>query len=294
MPLSTSPVTSEVVTALGPVPTRVRGAVDPGGVAVLCVHAGLLTGRLWDAMVEHVGGGAAVIVPDLPLGAHRSAVPDRSLLTLPHLADALVEVLDAVGASRVVVVGNDTGGALSQVLAARHPARVAGLVLAGCEVLEHLPPPAIRPFVAAARWRWSMRLVVRLLAWPPVLADAGPLNVFSARGLGREHVAGLVAPALGDEEVLDDLRALFRSLRPETLLRASARLGRLESRAVVVWPRRDPFFTPRDGRRLAALLGTQVRWTERARTFVPWDRPDAVAAAVGDVLGRVAAGVRWK
>ncbi len=81
--------------------------------------------------------------------------------------------------------------------------------------------------------------------------------MLSARGLGLEHVAELLAPALADDAVLDDLRALFRSMAPETLLRASAGLGHLDGRAEVVWPTRDPFFTRRDGRRFAALLGTQ-------------------------------------
>lgn len=286
MATSTPPTVLEVPTALGGVPTRVLGDAHP--TAVLFVHGALMTGSFWGPTIEHLADGQRAVVPDLPLGAHRRPVPDRSLLTLAHLADALIEVLDAVGASRVVVVGNDSGGALSQVLAARHPDRVAGLVLAGCEVLEHLPPPALRPFTAAARRRWSMRAAVRLLAWPPVLADAGPLNVLSSRGFGRDHVAALTAPALGDDEVLDDLRALSRSLSPATLLRASAGLGHLGSRAEVVWPRRDPFFTAGDGRRLAALLGTQVRWAQRAGTLLPWDRPDEVARAVDAVLERVA------
>lgn len=45
-----------------------------------------------------------------------------------------------------MVVGNDNGGAMSQVFASEHPGRVTGLVLAGCEVLEHFPPPVFTLF----------------------------------------------------------------------------------------------------------------------------------------------------
>ena len=67
-------------------------------------------------------------------------------------------------------------------------------------------------------------------------------------------------------------------------LGASSRLGYLQGHAAVVWPRHDIFFTARDGRRAAALLDTQVVWADRARTFVPVDRPDLVAAAVQRIL----------
>jgi pimeloyl-ACP methyl ester carboxylesterase len=96
----------------------------------------------------------------------------------------------------------------------------------------------------------------------------------------QELTAGLV----DDPEVRADLAAFIRSLRREDLLRASSLLGRLHGRAEVVWPRRDVFFPPGDGRRLAALLDTEVVWADRARTFVPVDRPDLVAAAVRRVL----------
>jgi pimeloyl-ACP methyl ester carboxylesterase len=51
-----------------------------------------------------------------------------------------------------------------------------------------------------------------------------------------------------------------------------------------VWGRRDRIFPPRDAERLAALLGTTVTWLDDAATFVPLDRPDAVADAVLGLL----------
>ena len=38
------------------------------------------------------------------------------------------------------MVGNDTGGAMSQILAANHPERVERLVLTNCDTFEHFPP----------------------------------------------------------------------------------------------------------------------------------------------------------
>ncbi len=277
---------SEVATHLGPVPVRRVGAGPP----VLCVHGAFVDSRIFDATALLLADDATVVLPDLPQGAHRRAVPDRGRLHAEGIADALAEVVEAVGLGPAVVVGNDNGGALSQVFAARHRERVAGLVLAGCEVLEHFPPPAFAPFVAGARWPATLAGFARLLRVPAVLAEPGPLNVLTSRGFGRSYVQEVTAGILDDAEVRKDLAAFIRSLQPELLLRASSHLGSLHGRAEVVWPKRDPFFSARDGRRMAALLDTRVVWAERARTFVPVDRPDLVAAAVRRVLRTTATG----
>lgn len=269
-----------VLTRLGPVPVRLVGQGPP----VMCVHGAFVDSRIFDATAELLSEVATVVLPDLPQGAHRCAVPDRGLLDADGIADALADVLADIGLGPAVVVGNDNGGAMSQVLAARHPDRVAGLVLAGCEVLEHFPPRAFAPFVVGARWPVTLAGFARLLRVPALLAEPGPLNIFTVRGFGRSYVEDVTAGVVDDSDIRDDLAALIRSLRPETLLRASSRLGYLQGHAAVVWPRRDIFFPARDGRRAAALLDTQVVWADRARTFVPVDRPDLVAAAVRSVL----------
>ncbi len=270
----------DVSTRLGPVPVRLVGQGPP----VLCVHGAFVDSRIFDATAKLLSESATVVLPDLPQGAHRRAVPDRNLLHAGGIADALADVLAEVALGPAVVVGNDNGGAMSQIFAARHPDRMAGLVLAGCEVLEHFPPAAFAPFVFGAQWPVTLAGFARLLRVPALLAEPGPLNIFTVRGFGRSYVHEVIAGILEDPEVREDLAAFIRSLRPEVLLGASSRLGYLQGHAAVVWPRHDIFFSARDGRRAAALLDTNVVWADGARTFVPVDRPDLVAAAVQRVL----------
>ena len=42
----------------------------------------------------------------------------------------------------MTLVGNDTGGALCQFVAVRHPERVGRLVLTNCDAFERFPPAA--------------------------------------------------------------------------------------------------------------------------------------------------------
>jgi pimeloyl-ACP methyl ester carboxylesterase len=273
----------EVHTRVGPVPVRVVGDGPP----VLAVHGALVDGRIWDPMAALLAPHARVLLPDLPLGAHRRAVPDRSRLSPPEVAAALADVLDGLGVATATVVGNDTGGALSQMFAAEHPERVHALVLAGCDAFEHFPPPLLRPLPALLAVPGATALLVRLLGIPAVLADPGRLNVFTTRGFGRPLVADLLAPARTDPAVRADLTALVRRMhRSQTM---GAVEGLRGVRGAVVWGRRDRIFPPGDAVRLAALLGTTVTWLEDALTFVPVDRPDAVAGAVLRLLAQAPA-----
>jgi pimeloyl-ACP methyl ester carboxylesterase len=277
-----------VPTRVGPVPVRVVGTGPP----VLAAHGLLTDGRLWAGVAEQLGETVQLVLPDLPLGAHRTPVPDRSRLTPVDVADALFDVLDQLALDEAVLLGNDTGGALIQIGASRRPDRVAGLVFAGCDAFDHFPPPLLRPLPALAALPGFTAAFVRALAVPPLLADPGPLNLFTRRGVGRELTADLLRPARSDPAIREDLRAFVRRVRPPTLIRASDRLAAVGRPAAVVWGRRDRVFPPRDARRLAALLDTTVTWLDDALTFVPLDRPDAVADAVRDVVLRGSARVR--
>lgn len=274
----TTPI--EVPTRVGPVPVRTAG----DGPAVLAVHGALVDGRLWDGTARLLVPHARVLVPDLPLGAHRRAVPSRSRLTPEEVAGALVDVLDGLDLDRAVLLGNDTGGALAQLAAAGAPERAAGLVLAGCDAFEHFPPPLLHALPALAALPGTTALLLRTLAVPALFADPGRLNVFTSRGFDRALVRDWLHPARTDPAVRADLTALIRAMRPAPLLAAAERLPVLAGRAAVVWGRRDRVFPPRDAERLAALLGTSVTWLDDALTFVPNDRPDAVADAVRTVL----------
>ena len=266
----------EVRTRVGTVPVRITGEGPP----VLAVHGLLVNGRLWDGVARLLAPHARVIAPDLPLGSHRRAVPDRTRLTPPLVAQALGDVLDALDVPDAVVVGNDTGGALAQMFAAAHRDRVRALVLAGCDAFEHFPPPLLRPVVPLAAVPGFTSLFVRLFVLPPLLAEPGPLNLLTARGTGRAFADEVLTPARTDPAVRADLTAFLRSARQ--LLDVVEGLRGL--RGTVLWGRRDRLFPRRDAERLAALLGTAVTWLDDALAFVPVDRPDAVADAVRALL----------
>src|SRR3984885_2708223 len=125
----------------GSISYRDEGEGDP----LVFVHGLLVDGRLWRKVTPPLQEAHRCIVPDWPLGSHRTALApgsDRSPRGIAHL---IADFLDALELERVTIVANDTGGAISQILAAERPERLRGLVLTNCDCLENFLPPLLRP-----------------------------------------------------------------------------------------------------------------------------------------------------
>lgn len=275
--------TTTVDTGLGPVRVRSTGTGTP----VVCSHPALVDGRYWEPLARALAGRVRLVLPDLPLGAQRTAVPDRTALTLHGVADALVAAAGAVVNDPYVLVGNDTGGAVAQLALAQAPRQVRGLVLLPSEVFDTCPPRGFGPLVPLLTGsRAGGRLLLRAFGWPPVLSRPGPLNDLTARGIPRRLVDDWLGPARRDDAVVDDLRHLIRSMRPEVTLGVLDALAAWRGPAHVLWYRRGLLFPARDGERIAThLQAWPVRWVDGARALVGWDAPDVVAAAVLDLAG---------
>lgn len=87
--------------------------------------------RLWKAQVPYLANHYRVVTFD-PRGNGKSGRPADPAAYEPHIqAGDAVAVLDAVGASTALLVGNSFGTVLAYLLAAVHPDRVAGAVLIG-------------------------------------------------------------------------------------------------------------------------------------------------------------------
>ena len=253
------------------------------GRPVVFLHGYAMGRSLWGPVSEQLAArGFSCVAPTWPLGAHTEALDEGADLTMEGVAGMVAELLEALGLHDVVLVGNDTGGAIAQVVAVGAPERLGALVLTSCDAFEHFPPPILKPLIAAAKF-------------PPAFSAA--LQPMRAR-FGRERAYGSLAhadiddlasewiePALTDGRVREDLRRFTGSLRQETTLAAAARLPEFGKPALVAWSADDAFFPVEDGRRLAAALHGRLEVIPRSRTFSMIDQPDILAGLIADFPG---------
>src|SRR5579862_8034286 len=113
------------------------------GPTLLLVHGLLANTTLWGLLVPRLALHFRCIAPELPLGAHTLPMnPDADLSPL-GIAQLLADFLRALDLHDVTLVGNDTGGAICQLVIAHHPQRIIRLVLTNCDAFERFFPPAL-------------------------------------------------------------------------------------------------------------------------------------------------------
>jgi pimeloyl-ACP methyl ester carboxylesterase len=201
-------------------------------------------------------------------------------LTMEGIAAILGDFLESLELHDVVLVGNDTGGALAQILATTADQRLGALVLTSCDAFEHFPPPILKPLIAAARTR------------PAFLAALQPMRTRLGRrrgywGLAHADIDQLVRewlrPPFSDRRIRADLRRFTASLNRQSTVQAGERLAQFTKPALIAWSADDEFFPLEDANRLAAALpSSRVEVIPRAKTFSMIDQPDILADLIAD------------
>ena len=251
------------------------------GRPVVFVHGYTMGSSLWRPLTERLAAsGFSCLAPTWPLGAHTEPMLDDAELTMESIAGMVGELLAALALEDVVLVGNDTGGAIAQLVATSAPDRLGALVLTSCDAFEHFPPPILKPFIAAAKAGAAYDAALQ-----PLRTKFGRKRGYGA--LAHADIDGLVAawvkPALSNRRVRKDLRRLTASLNQQTTVRAAALLPSFTKPALVAWSADDVFFPREDGERLAeALPNARLEVIENARTFSMIDQPDRLADLIGD------------
>lgn len=270
-----------------PTVTLNAGTVDyenagpPDGRPVVFIHGYSMGSSLWRPLSERLAArGFSCLAPTWPLGAHTEPMREGAELTMEGIAAIVGELLHALALENVVLVGNDTGGGIAQLVATSAPERLGALVLTSCDAFEHFPPPILKPLIAAAKFPPAFHAALQ-----PMRTRFGRKRGFGA--LAHADIDDLVAewvePALTNRRVRNDLRRFTASLNRETTVRAAARLPRFVKPALVAWSADDVFFPREDGQRLAeALPNGRLEVIENARTFSMIDQPDRLAGLIAD------------
>src|SRR3954463_9545214 len=132
-------------------PGTIRYAEAGEGTPIVFVH-GLLANRLlWRKVTPQLQGIGRVIAPDWPLGSHTIPMKPDADTSPRGVAHLIAEFLQTLELTDAVVCGNDTGGAICQVLVTERPERVGRLVLTNCDAFEHFPPAAFKGLVLAGK-----------------------------------------------------------------------------------------------------------------------------------------------
>ena len=262
------------------------------GPPVVFVHGLLVNANLWRKVVARLAPDFRCVALDLPLGSHIRAMPAGADLSTPPLADMVADAIEALGLEDVTLVGNDTGGAICQVVVTKRPERIGRLVLTPCDYRDNFPPALFRYLAAAARVPGALKAI------------AAPLRIRAARRLPIAYgwlASGPLDPAAGDSYVLPgatipgveaDLRRAIGGIDTRHTNDAADRLGEFSRPALIAWAAQDKFFPRAHAEQLARdLPDSRLEFVSDSRTFVPEDQPGRLAELIaGFVREPVSAG----
>jgi pimeloyl-ACP methyl ester carboxylesterase len=251
------------------------------GTPIVFVHGLLVNGLLWRKVAPQLEGAGRVIVPDWPLGSHtRPMNPDAD--TSPRgVAQLVAEFLEELDLSDAVVIGNDTGGAICQVLVTERPERVGKLVLTNCDAFENFPPPAFKPMVAAAKAPGGLKALMAPMRSRALRRTPMAYGALTHDPIPDDVTDAWVGPMLDNADIRRDCAKTLRGMKSEVTLAAAERFPAFTKPVLIAWGADDKFFPLDTGRRLATSF-PNARFEEilGSRTFVSEDQPERLGALV--------------
>ncbi|MBN8875426.1 MAG: alpha/beta fold hydrolase [Rhodospirillales bacterium] len=244
------------------------------GPAVLLLHQ---TPRSWDEyrdLLPLLGRHVRAIALDTPGFGDSDPLPDGPP-SIEAWAAAALDLLDARGIDRAVVVGHHTGAVIALEMAARAPERLPALVLSACPMVD-----------APRRAHHAGRRVVDEVERGPHGQHLGALWQARASFYPPDR------PDLLERFVVDALKAgdlAVEGHRVVNRYHMETRLPRVTCPTLVIDPLADPHAHPSAARIAAAIPGAQLVPIEGGMVPLPDQHPTAFAAAILDFL----AAQRW-
>lgn len=256
------------------------------GPAAVFVHGLGTSGALWRHVIERVSDTTRCIAVDLPGHGGSPARPDPAV---GAMAQAVIDLCAALGLEHVDLVGNDTGGAVAQLVAVQRPQALRTFTLTNCDTEGNFPPPTFAPTVQAAR-NGQLAGLMTALAADPAKAAASPL------GAGFEHPGAVtddlwqefLTPIGGDMERARDFERIIAAIDDAQLKGVSDRLRELRVPTLLVWGTGDEFFSLAEARSLRDLIpgAREVAEIPGGKLFFPEEHPGELAAHLRRHWGR--------
>ncbi|MFD6162187.1 alpha/beta fold hydrolase [Nocardia sp. NPDC060256] len=260
---------------------RIRYHDTGAGSPVLFVHGLLVNADLWRKIVPGIAAaGYRCLTPDWPLGSHQIPVPDASL-TVPGVVDLIASFIERLDLTDVTVVANDTGGALTQVLLTRHPARIGRVVLAAVDSYEAFMPPPFNVFPLLAKIPGSMRPVTEVARIRALHSTPVVFGSIAKRPLPPEIADSYLVPSRESGAIRRNLRLFLKGAKSRYTLEAASHFGSVEIPVQVVWAREDKIFPMSYAERLTRdLPHATLKIIDDSYTFIPEDQPELLTESI--------------
>ena len=226
-----------------------------GKTLVVLLHGSFLSLRSWRLVLDGLAETATVIAFDRPaFGLTSRPLPSKTTevsYTPEAQSDLLIALIDKLGFSKAVLVGNSTGGTIVLLTALRHPESVEGLVLADAMIYSGYATSEVPAFIKPA-----------LKAMSPIFARLMKLMItrlynrlIRAMWYNKERLDSDVLGAFRSDLMNGEWSRAFWELFSETHhLRLDERLKTMSGPSLVITGEHDSMVKKEESIRLAGEL----------------------------------------
>lgn len=254
-------------TAFGRIAYVERG----NGPVALFAHAFPLCGYQWRYALDEVSLMRTCVAPDL-MGVGYSEIPAGQDISFESQAKMLAAFLDARSIRQVDLIGNDTGGGISQLFLSLYPERVRSVTLTNCEVHDLWPNPMLQQFYSALK-AGAVGEMLKNITNDPALAAPLAAAYENPESLSKESLEVYFGPFVDSAQRREQLKGFSQWERNRDQLVAAGRaLHASQIPAQVLWGDADTAFdTPASIEWLKRNLGglRKVTTIPKARLFWP-------------------------
>ncbi|NEW42580.1 alpha/beta hydrolase [Nocardia cyriacigeorgica] len=264
---------------------RIRYHDTGDGPPVVFVHGVLVNGDLWRKVVPEVAAaGHRCLTPDWPLGSHTVAMPGADL-TPAGVADIIATFLECLDLTDVTIVANDTGGAITQILMTRNPARIGRVVLASVDCYDKFFPQPFTLLGKLAQLPGSVRPVTEFLRIRALHRLPLAFGWVAKRPIPDEIVDSYLLPSRTSAAIRKDARRFLKSANSRYTLDAATRFPSVTFPVLLVWAREEKLFpVPLAERMAGELPDATLKFVDDAYTFLPEDQPEQLTQHILEFL----------
>ncbi|MGH9937360.1 MAG: alpha/beta fold hydrolase [Blastocatellia bacterium] len=256
---------------------RISYVQHGSGPAALFVHGVLLNGYLWRRQLAALADMRSCIALDLPAHGQTTISATQDLSAAAN-ADVLEQFLDALDLERVDLVGNDSGGGIAQIFAAKHPGRIRSLTLTDCDTHDNWPPEAFKPFLKMAAEGGLRGTIDAMLANKAIYRSPEALGPAyqDATHVTDETIEVYLRPHVASAQRLRDLERFLAAFDCADTVAVEERLRSLRAPTLIVWGDDDVYFDVKWSHWLEKTIpGTRRRIELKgARIFFPEERSE--------------------
>lgn len=245
------------------------------GPTAVFLHGVLLNGYLWRHQLAALADVRTCVAPDLLAHGHTEIRAAQDVSSNAN-AEMLKQFLDARGIDRVDLVGNDSGGGIALIFAARNPKRVRSLALTDCDAHDNWPPEAFKPFLAMAATGGLGDTLRAMLADKTIFRSPAALAPAYEKPdqVGDETIEMYLQPHLTSPQRLRDLERFLAAFDCAQTVAIESQLNALTTPTLIAWGTDDVYFDVKWSHWLAKTIpGTRRRVDVKGgRIFFPEER----------------------